>query len=281
MVIVPNRIGQLGNQLFHIAHFAASGVENNFKVFFCSFEFPLQNFPNINSNSFLEVFQASALKNKWQYRVFKVLRIIFPSSIVHKNFVSLSPPYLDTGSSEFVRDARNKITICEGFGFRDIANIKKHKKQIINLFEFSKQITDIVDSYIIFNAIPGDCVVVGFHVRRGDYREFQGGRFFINDNHWVTVIHDVRSQIESKGRRFFGIIFSNENVDQFLDANDDLILAPGGLFTDLCMLQRCNLIVAPPSTYSGWASFSGAVPILHLDRDSREISIENSQVVSW
>ena len=54
MVIVPNRVGQLGNQLFHIAHFASSAIENHFKVIFGSFEFPLDQFPNINSNKYLQ-----------------------------------------------------------------------------------------------------------------------------------------------------------------------------------------------------------------------------------
>ena len=37
MIIIPKRIGQLGNQLFHIAHFAASSIEHSYAVRYCNF----------------------------------------------------------------------------------------------------------------------------------------------------------------------------------------------------------------------------------------------------
>jgi hypothetical protein len=91
----------------------------------------------------------------------------------------------------------------------------------------------------------------------------------------------VRHQINASGRRFMGIIFSNENVDFLTKSCDDLILGPGGMLTDLAMLAKCNLIIAPPSTYSGWASFSGRVPLLHIDKSTSSVDISVAKPLEW
>ena len=50
MVIIQKRVGQLGNQLFAIAHFTAAAIENDYRVLCPCFEHRLGEFPNININ---------------------------------------------------------------------------------------------------------------------------------------------------------------------------------------------------------------------------------------
>jgi len=281
VVIVPNRIGQLGNQLFHIAHFAASSMQNHFKTIFACFEFPLDFFPKINSHKNIRVLCISDLRNKWQYRFVKLLRLTAQNSPFHECIVSLDPPHLPTGSEDFVRKAKRKILFCEGFAFRDPDNIAKHFDQVVSLFEFKQQVKDDVLAFSSSNRINNGIFLVGFHIRRADYREFNGGKFYIEDAQWSLLIQMVRHQINASGRRFMGIIFSNENVDFLTKSRDDLMLGPGGMLTDLAMLARCNLIIAPPSTYSGWASFSGRVPLLHIDKRTDSVDISVAKPLEW
>ena len=55
MIIAPRRIGQLGNQLFAIAHFAAAAIVHKVEVRYPCFEYSLENFPDINSHSLLRI----------------------------------------------------------------------------------------------------------------------------------------------------------------------------------------------------------------------------------
>lgn len=281
MVIVPNRVGQLGNQLFHIAHFASSAIENRFRVIFASFEFPLELFPNINSNEFLTVYRSAALKNKWQYRFAKLLRLSIPSSPWHECLVSLKPPHLDTGSVNFVRTARKKIVVCEGFAFRDPSNLAKHFKQVVDLLAYNSSTMNEVARFLHSKKIAEEDFLVGFHVRRADYREYEGGKYFIDDEQWISILQSVRAQVNASGAKFVGVICSNENVEHLTHGSKDLFLGPGGMLSDLALLGHCRLIVAPPSTFSGWASFSAKVPILHIEKTIPEIDISSAWAVRW
>ncbi len=281
MVIVPNRVGQLGNQLFHIAHFAGSAIENRFKVIFASFEFPLEYFPNINSKKQFRVIKSSALQNKWQYRFAKILRLTIPSSLLHECLISSEPPYLDTGSVDFVDKAKRKILLCEGFAFRDPKNLGKHFEKVVDLLAYNPATKTEVSRFLFSKGIAEEDFLVGFHVRRADYREYEGGKYFIYDEQWISIIRSVRAQVHAFGKKFIGFICSNENVDHLLHGATDLFPGPGGMLSDLALLGRCRLIVAPPSTYSGWASFSGKVPIVQIDRSSRDITLRDAKIVPW
>ena len=281
MVIVPNRIGQLGNQLFHIAHYAGSAIENRFKVIFGSFEFPLDYFPKLNSNKQLKVLRATAVKNKWQYRFAKLLRLTISTSPWHECLVSLEPPHLDTGSVDFVRKAKKKILFCEGFAFRDPKNLSKHFKEVVDLLDYNAATKNEVSRFLLSKEIAKDDYLVGFHVRRADYREYEGGKYFIEDEQWISIIQSAQAQVNASGNRFVGVIFSNENVGHLNNCASALFSGPGGMLTDLAMLAMCNLIIAPPSTYSGWASFSGRVPLLHIDKSTDSLDLSAAKPLEW
>ena len=196
MVIVPNRIGQLGNQLFHIAHFAASSIENHFKTIFGSFEFPLDQFPNINSNKLLKVYRSSVLKNKWQFRFAKLLRLTISISPWHECLVSLEPPHLDTGSVDFVRKAKKKTLFCEGFAFRDPKNLAKHFKEVVDLLDYNAATKNEVSRFLLAKEIAKDDYLVGFHVRRADYREYAGGKI-LHRRRTMDFDHSIGSRAGS------------------------------------------------------------------------------------
>jgi hypothetical protein len=175
MIIIPNRAGQLGNQLFEIAHFAASSIEHGFKVSYLAFEHPLGYFPAINSLPNVRIHVASAERGLCYYRLARGLSMFLPSSPFHALLESPGPPHVDIGSPDFVRKALDKVVICQGFGFRDIANVAKHHDKLARMFRMSDCVRHEVDDFYSKLVWPSNCVVMGFHVRRGDFRSYMGG----------------------------------------------------------------------------------------------------------
>ena len=88
MVIIQKRVGQLCNQLFTIAHFTASAIENGYRVLCPCFEYPLQEFPNINASPNLKVIRAGCKMNRLVHGLFKVLRLSVPKSPLHRCYVA-------------------------------------------------------------------------------------------------------------------------------------------------------------------------------------------------
>jgi hypothetical protein len=104
--------------------------------------------------------------------------------------------------------------------------------------------------------------VLGVHVRRGDYRTYAGGRLLFGDPEYAVL---VRGLLERLGKRDAGVmVCSNEPVDLAAYAGLNAFAGPGGAYEDLCALSMTDMLVGPPSTFSGWASFVGGIPKIEV-----------------
>jgi glycosyl transferase family 11 len=281
MVIIQKRVGQLGNQLFAIAHFAAAAIENDYRVLFPCFEYPLEQFPNINTSPNLRVFRFGPAMNRLVHGFFKLLRLTVPDSPWHQCYVAEGSPFVNVGSAEFAADAQKKIVACEGFGFRDGESVIKYRRVITELFQPSEATERKVQEFIADKRLNQNFVVVGFHVRRLDYRTYRNGEYYFDDVVWASWIRQAREVFRSDEKRFIGIIFSDEDVAGLVNSANDLIRGPGGIYEDLCMLSKCDYIIGPPSTFSGWASFIGRVPLLRMTTPDMQVTPSLIQVVNW
>lgn len=104
--------------------------------------------------------------------------------------------------------------------------------------------------------------VVGAHVRRGDYRVYRGGRWWFSDTVYADAIHRL-------SRLFFGrpcrvVLVSQDPLDNLRTLIPDSTVVAGSLIEDFCALGACDLIIAPPSTYSGLASYLFDKPLYQI-----------------
>ena len=274
MVIIQKRVGQLGNQLFAIAHFAAAAIEHDYKVVYPCFQDSLDHFPKINSNNNLKVFHAGPRLNRLIHRGFKLLRLVIPKSPWHQCYFAEDAPCVDIGSPEFVKKARKKLIACEGgyWLFEDSSSLMKHHHQIIDLFQPNKATENRIQDFINCHHLDRNIVMVGFHIRRSDYRTYRNGEYFYDDAAWKTWIQQARLTFGSSSRRFVGVIFSDEDMSALVGSANDLIISQGNMFDDLCLMSRCHYLLGPPSSFSGWASFVGRVPLLALVNRDVEIN---------
>lgn len=281
MILVPVPPGQLGNQLFSIAHLAAASLETGMRCSFPCFGYPLEHFPAINSNENLRVTQRPKSLEKIASFFYRGLRRTLPSSPWHLSTVHHDPPFIDIASLEFSRAAKNRVVICEGFGFRAIDALARHRAAVSEILRLSPGISEKADAFL--NVIRGDSktLVFGFHIRRGDYRSYCGGRYCFSDDDWTRWIRQCRQMALDAGKRFQGLTFSNEPVDQIIADHDDVAAGPGGVFDDLAVLSKCDYLLGPPSTYSGWASFSGVRPMMVIEDTGQQCAPDRFQVVNW
>ena len=281
MVIIQKPVGQLCNQLFTMVHFAAAAIEHDFRVFFPGFQYPLECFPNINSESRFRVMNLSDEMNRSIKLSLKVLRLLVRQSPWHEGILMEGSPYVNIGDKEFVIKARQKLVACEGFGFRDVLSVKKHHWRLKEIFRPSQEIENNVKTYMKRHGLDRGVVLVGIHIRRGDYRTYLNGKYYYDDDSWLTWITRVRSVFNSEARRFVGVVFSNEKVVKIIDSSGDLILGPGDAYEDLHLLSKCDYIIGPPSTFSGWASYIGRVPVHYLSHANTQIERNRFEIVEW
>jgi len=126
-------------------------------------------------------------------------------------------------------------------------------------------------------------IVVGVHIRRGDYATWNDGRFFYS----LEEYHQFMLRIQQ--------LYHDQKVSFFISSNEEFTLdlfedchcmrfgkEPSGAILDLYTLSLCSLIVGPFSSYSRWASFIGQVPLCFLESKDQSFQEDSfSRIVDF
>lgn len=126
-------------------------------------------------------------------------------------------------------------------------------------------------------------IVVGVHIRRGDYATWNDGRFFYSLDEYHQFMLRVQELYKGKQVGFF--ISSNEDfsLELFQGCNCQRFgKEPSGAILDLYTLSICDRIIGPFSSYSRWASFIGEVPLCFLEEKGQMFTEDSfSQIVDY
>jgi len=290
LILYSHKCGQLGNRLFAFAHLIANSASRNHKIINLAFEEYAPYFLT-TSQDVLCRFPAttSSVRSKairhFLYTinsaVLKALRIItLKKSFLHQVIVADMPEYqFNTGqflhmdTSDFQKAISNKpLTFLFGRFFRDYQNFAKNQDVIRNYFKPTIEIQKNVQQFLS-NAREGADLLIGVHMRRGDYQHYANGKYFYSQTSYSEKMKELTTIDSSKKIRF--IVCSNETIDVSIFDQQDFRTGPGHLVEDMYVLAGCDFIFGPPSTYTRWASFYGNVPLYPMDSLEEKISFES------
>lgn len=118
------------------------------------------------------------------------------------------------------------------------------------------------------------CILVGVHMRRGDYREWHRGKFYFDDHSYARFMESFRDSCPEWRVKF--LLVSNEkiNVDYYRLRGLKVLDASGTPQEDIVSLSMCDYVMGPPSTFSWWAAYYGDRPLLHIYGASEKICRE-------
>lgn len=165
---------------------------------------------------------------------------------------------------ETIRLAR--IVLVYGWRFRAPKLVQKHADNIRTFFrplETHENASRAAVEPLRSNAE----VVIGVHIRQGDYREWKGGRFFYPVERYAAWMNELAAQFPGRKVAFFICSDEPRRPEEF----PGLTVGFGGdsPVHDLYALAHCDYIMGTKSTFSEWAAFYGGKPLLHLlDRDA-------------
>ena len=177
------------------------------------------------------------------------------------------------GVKAVVRGAR--VVFIRGFGFRAPTLLMRHQQKVRDYFRPVETIA-AASRQAAEQLRQGADIVVGVHVRHGDYQTWQNGRYYYTVEQYADWMRMFAGQFS--GRKVAFLVASNEarRLEEFPGLT--VGFCPGTPVADLYALAECDYIIGPLSTFTQWASFYGNKPLLHLRQSDMKFSLANFAV---
>lgn len=289
-IIIATGYGQTCNQIFQIAHWMPVAIETGAALHFPGFARYAANFAG-TAGPGTPRFPMSAKDLGTAERA--AVRVLGRLNRMSEGVISAALGGIDLYPGHAVfnlaeGDELNPRSVVaqvgkastlwvRGWRFRDREGLRANRQVVAAFFAPIASVQAMADRAIEAARRNVD-VVVGVHLRRGDYRGSNEGKYFFDDAAMAAVLGRLAALIAPRRCRF--LLASNEAVDLAAYRSVDVVPAPGHAVGDLYVLAACDYILGPPSTYSMWASWYGGVPLHHLSNPGDAISIGDFSVVS-
>ena len=156
----------------------------------------------------------------------------------------------------------------EGWGFRVHDLTAKYQDLFIEKYSLKEEYYINNHLYQELQSIDRETnSVIGVHIRRGDYKTHQGGKFYFCDEVYEKYISNMRKEIKEKlSKNAIFILFSDE-VTGF-NENSNFYHFNNTWYVDHFLMSNCDYLIGPPSTFTLWASYIGKNKYLHILDDS-------------
>lgn len=229
-----------------------------------------------------------SMRFSYKYRYFKICHTPLTSFALYllakfaaalKLLPTASFKYSDCDKEALERMMlQHRNIVVAGWFVRYYDLFMKYIEEIRDLFTLDEEFREPVERK--FKEIEdGSPLRLGVHIRRGDYKEWSGGRFYYDDGTYCRFISSFRK------------VFPDRKVYVYLSTNDPEVSAEkyaeltgsehvynmrGSGPEDLYMLSQCDYVIGPPSTFSVVATMYGKALFLRMDTpDESRISKES------
>lgn len=291
MVVLVSKEGQLANRLFHASSFIVNAQEHHYSLRHSFFD------------DYYPFFSESLNENKTQLRCWgkkssfvvrlrqrmltlltkvllklKIRKLPFFEIIENSSYEQGAPSF-DLNDKAYLQKAKSKIVFISGWLFRDSINFEKHKDLLINLWRPNTNFQNNIGAYYKKYKQDHD-VLIGVHMRGGDYKKFEGGKWYYTPEEYYQKIKEVADLKIVEGKKPAFVICSNEKVSIAGTEKFSVYNESRHFIEDLYLLSKCDYIIGPPSTFSMWASFYGAVPLYAINNIKTPIELTSFKVVN-
>lgn len=274
MIIYCSKPGALANQLILFAHLLVFSKEYNTKIIMSAFDKYYQYFEGTHNNFLLSyplLISFPPFISTFVYKFFYLIARIVNKANVRK--ISIYTIHINwnekviLNSDEFIILSKQyPILFLQGWQFRTQNLINKHYSLIRSFFtirhQFVKNIQHIMLKWkVMYNTI------ICIHMRRGDYKNFEGGKYYYDWTFYKNLIVYLKNNLFLNQNTLF-YLCSDENIPQqgfiYNDENIKIYISQHHFIEDMYVLYHSNYIIGPPSTFTMWASFIGKTPLYIL-----------------
>ena len=276
MIVVLNKSGRLCNRLLHFAHTCSTALASG------------QRYVHLMANDVMQFAEMdhSVLHAHGIYCLPFIPICGFLLRIRDAFYERVRPfnkkKYSSGNEKRAIKLSRTSIWhphVITCWFYRDNVNLIKQRECVCKILRPKAIYKDAPQKFARSIRLPGN-VLVGVHVRRGDYREFDGGKYFFSDSDYMAFIKQAQSALP-RGAQFVMVSDEQINENYYVSNGVAIHVFHGGDFReDLVMLSICDYVMGPWSSFSWWAAYYGGGKLCHLRSPHDRIDIESFREVT-
>lgn len=252
--VIYDEYGQTGNRFFSYIDSVGQAIINKKKCIILFPEDILKYYDNFRNSPYIKL-------PLWGWRekfVWKIARKLLYYNSVIQLFYKTS--------------LAKRMGFYSGWTLRSSMDYYPNVKQeVFRIFTPNKNITEPIDELFASERKLGK-LIIGVHIRKGDYKNYMGGKYYFDDSVFMRYMDSVKS---FKPNCVF-FVASNESVSSLFAQQYPILPNPvNNVSGDMYALSQCDYIMGPPSTFSGWASLVGNVPLYYIKNKSSSIVLED------
>lgn len=157
----------------------------------------------------------------------------------------------DTIQQLFLSNAKYVIS---DYVFNDVQILIKYKQyvqqQLLPNIEIEKKVTGITQ--LMHSKYK---ILVGLHIRRTDFKYFENGRFYYNDEVYLMAITHFINAINTPNKEIAFVLCSDEDIDVSKYASYNIFFERRTTAEDFFLLAKCDYIIATRSIFSTMANY--------------------------
>ena len=255
MLILADKPGQLGNSLILYANLWAFAKEHHLRLYN----------PAFYSYAPYFVFTRGKYSiNKWMYRLLHPLARLFRKTGSRLCIALDWQQSLDLDQKAQYHALLHPFRLIMGWKYRGQKLVQAHKSTIKTLFSPAEPYALQLEDFWQKTFIDNQEIILGMHIRRGDYAGFENGIYYYSLEDYKKLIPQLVNLFPKQ--KLHLLICSNEQIplSEFSGLGAKISAGPGHELLDMYAFAKCHYLIGPPSTYTMWASFYGEVPLYML-----------------
>lgn len=275
MIIIAFPSGNHSNRLFQNLHFEAFCKEYNIDYINPTF---LDMYKYYMSPCKLN----KGLKGRFVTKNNLFLRVLRKTKIFNNRNNIISFDNDDANSENVEKNILKLLYYAElgnvyvgGYYFRVNKIAAKYQDYFIKNYTLKNEYIADNKLLILINKLKLELfVIVGIHIRRGDYKFWRDGKYYFDDSlydYYMTCMSNEIKRIYN--RKCLFIIFSNETIS--INENDYIIKSDNEWYVDQFIMSKCDYLIGPPSSFTLWASYIGKVKLFTIKNINCNFSLDN------
>ncbi|MES2568232.1 MAG: alpha-1,2-fucosyltransferase [Bacteroidota bacterium] len=252
MVFLFEKFGNLSNNLFQHLHFNAFCKEHQIE------------FLNLTNPQLLSENTNVKLIDKL---VFKLRKFLTKTKVIS---LIVFDEHTQISAAEELMKSKSTL-FCAGWNYRCFNLTQKYRSYFASLYldKINPKLNDLLSS---------DLINIAIHIRRGDYKEWENGKYYYEDETYLKAIEKMSQLINAP---FRVLLFTNDdhlNNNLYLNSHSNTYFSKQDVKSDHYLMSRCDYIIGPPSSFSGWASYIGNTKLFHLKDKSCDFTLDDFEV---